>query len=195
MAPPRAPTPPSQAAIHEWALAYLTNRPASVAEMKRVLARRLAGWARRAAKAELGAEEIEAALSAARERAGAVVERLQASGLLDDATYARHRAERLAREGKSRRAVSFDLAKRGIAGDLARASVADDPGAELAAAAALLRKKRIGAFTRKAPSEVDARERHRWLGVLARAGYSFSVAERALRLERDAAEELVRSLR
>ncbi|MBX3231359.1 MAG: RecX family transcriptional regulator [Labilithrix sp.] len=188
-------TPPTQAAVHEWALAYLTNRPASVAEMRRVLARRIDGWARRARKAEVDAEAIEAGAHTARERAEAVIERLQASGLLDDVTYAKHRAERLAREGKSRRAVSFDLAKRGIASELARASIDQDPATELAAAASLLRKKRIGAFSRKATAEIDARERQRWLGALARAGYSFSTAERALRLDREAAEELLRSLR
>lgn len=187
--------PPSQNVIHEWALAYLTNRPASVAVMKKVLQRRIDAWSRRAAKAGTDADEIETGVATAKERALAVIERLTSSGLLNDATYAKQRAERLTREGKSRRAVTFDLAQKGIPSELARASVSNDPATELAAAVALVRKKRLGAFSRRSGAEIDAKERNRWLGALARAGYSFSVADRALRMDREAAEELLRDLR
>lgn len=187
--------PPSQNVIHEWALAYLTNRPASVAVMKKVLQRRIDAWARRAAKAGEGADEIESGVATAKERALAVIERLTSSGLLNDVVYAKQRAERLTREGKSRRAVAFDLAQKGIARELARASAPTDPETELAAAVALVRKKRLGAFSRKSGAEIDAKERHRWLGALARAGYSFSIADRALRMDREAAEDLLRSRR
>lgn len=189
------PPPPSQNVIHEWALAYLTNRPASVAQMKKVLQRRIDAWSRRATKTGADADALESGVAQAKERALAVVERLTSSGLLNDVTYAKQRAERLTREGKSRRAVTFDLAKKGIATDLARASVSHDPATELTAAIALVRKKRLGAFSRKAPDEIDAKERHRWLGALARAGYSFSVADRALRMDRDSAEDLLRAVR
>lgn len=192
---PAAPLPPSQNVIHEWALAYLTNRPASVAQMKKVLHRRIDGWARRMGKTDADAEAIEAGVAVAQERALAVIDRLTSSGLLNDVTYAKQRAERLTREGKSRRAVTFDLARKGIANDLARASVSHDPATELTAAVALVRKKRLGAFSRKDAGEIDAKERHRWLGALARAGYSFSVADRALKMDREAAEELLRARR
>lgn len=185
--------PPAQNVIHEWALDYLTHRPASVAQLKKVLERRIATWAKRVAKAESPEPaELEEAVEQAKASAGNVLERLQSSGLLDDDVYAKHRAERLTREGKSRRAVAFDLKQKGISERISKEAVPTDGDTELAAAASLLRKKRFGPFTRK--DDVDDKERNRWLGALARAGFSFSTANRALRLDRESAEELIRNL-
>jgi len=64
---------------------------------------------------------------------------------------------------------------------------------ELAAALVLARKRRIGPFrVGQAPDEVG---QLRELGALARAGFSHSVAHRALAMDPDQAEALVNELR
>lgn len=181
-APP--PPPLTQAVLHEAALEYLTHRSASVAQMKKVLARRIAAWARRAGE--------DADPSGPEAAADAVIARLLASGLLNDAAYAERRAGALTRAGKSRRAVAFDLATKGVAAETARAAVPQDAETELAAAAALMRKKRMGPYARAEP---DEKTKKRWLGAFARGGFSFSTAQRALRLSREAADEVLRQLR
>lgn len=191
----KAAPPPTQNALHEAALGYLSLRPSSVAQLQRVLHRRIDAWARRAERAGGEETEIESGAARARESARAVLERLRASGLLDDAKFAKDRVERLTRSGKSRRAITFDLAKKGVASDAARAAIPQDAATELGAAVAFTRKKRLGAFVRDADAEIDPKVRRRWLGALARAGYSFSVADRALRMDRHAAEELLRDMR
>ncbi|MFO0738116.1 MAG: regulatory protein RecX [Labilithrix sp.] len=187
---PKAPPPAlTQAVLHEAALAYLTHRSASVAQMRKVLDRRVAAWARRASE-----EEAAAGVEKARTAAEAVVERLLASGLLDDAAYAQRRAEALTRSGKSRRAVAFELARKGVNEEAARAAVPQDAETELAAAVALMRRKRIGPYARASLVRDDKLER-RWLGTFARGGFSFSTAQRVLRMDRDAADEVLRLLR
>jgi regulatory protein len=65
--------------------------------------------------------------------------------------------------------------------------LADDPARELAAACTYLRRRRAGPFG-------DAPEL-KVLGAMARAGYSQDIARQALRLDRTAAEALIKSLR
>jgi regulatory protein len=166
------------------ALAYLTIRSASVAEVKKVLDRRIRAWAKKTDDADV-------------ERAtgfrDAVLERLKASGLLNDAAYAERRAASLSRSGKSRRAVEFDLARRGVSESIAKATVPNDAALELESAVALMRKKRLGPFSKV--ETPDQKLRHRWLGAFARAGFSLSVASRALKLDLETAENLLKSLR
>lgn len=190
----KVPPAPDATSLHEAALAYLSQRPSSVAQMKRVLGRRVSAWGRRAARA--GAEEAEVASAAARARTAIeeVLARLQRSGLLDDGTFAKQRAASLTRAGKSRRAVAFDLAQRGISDEVAREHVPTDAETELAAAVTFTRKRRLGPFAKTSVSMRDD-EHRRALGALARAGYSFSTAERALRLDRETAEEILRRVR
>jgi regulatory protein len=152
--------------------------------MKKVLARRIAAWARRVGE--------DADVTQPRAAADAVIERLVASGLLNDAAYAERRAASLTRAGKSRRAVAFDLATKGVAEETARTAVPQDAETELAAAVALMRKKRMGPYARdEAP---DEKTKRRWLGAFARGGFSLSTAQRALRLDREAADDMLRDL-
>jgi len=184
----------TETTLHEAALAYLSHRPASVAQMRRVLARKIATWARRAAKSGKDESETSATVARAESAAASVISSLRTSGLLDDTKFSAQRAGRLTRAGKSRRAVELSLVRSGVGATLARDAAASDPDTEIAAAVMHTRKKRIGAFARDAEAAVDPKVRRRWLGSLARAGYSFGVAERVLRMDREAAEDLLREL-
>jgi regulatory protein len=176
---------PTGARLHEAALAHLARYAATQAGLVRVLDRRVERWAR-AAEAE--AEEVRAAKAVVR----AVVAKLAASGLVDDAAFAASRARSLMRGGRSRRAVAAHLLARGVSGEALRAALPGDPETELAAALALARRRRIGPFR---AGEADEDGRRKELGMLARAGFAQDVASRALAMDAEAAEALVIGLR
>jgi regulatory protein len=178
---------PTEATLHEAALAHLARYGTTRAGLTRVLDRRVERWARAAGEADV-AEQVAAAKRAVRN----VVARLVEAGVLSDAAFAEARARTLLRAGRSRRAVAAHLAARGVAGETARAALPDDPQVELASALALTRRRRLGPF-RAAP--VDAAAARRELGVLARAGFPRAVAERALAMDPDEAEAIVHRLR
>ena len=160
--------------LHEVALAYLARRPASAAMMTRVLERR-------ARKKGVDLDDVADAIRS-------VVARLVEVGLVDDASFAASRVDRLGRAGRSSRAIAAHLAQKGVRADVARAAlVTRDASADLDAALVLTRKRRIGAFARTPATGPDARRKE--LGILARAGFDRSTAERALRIDREEAEE------
>jgi regulatory protein len=181
--------PPDDASLHEAALAYLARYSATQATLRRVLDRHVDRWARSQR------DRAEAArLAEARGLVRAVVARLAAAGAVDDAAFAAARAGSLHRTGHSHRAVVAYLAGKGVANEVARAALPAGDEAELAAALALAARRRIGPF--RLPDVVlsealSRRER----GVLARAGFTQSVASRALLMERDEAEDMLQRLR
>jgi regulatory protein len=177
---------PTEAALHEAALAHLARYGASRAALTAVLDRKCLRWARAA-----GTEAAAAALPGLRQAVRAVVARLAAAGAVDDAAFAASRARGLARSGRSRRAIAAHLAARGVTGEDARTALPDDPDAELAAALALARRRRIGPF--RAPDA--AADPRRELGMLARAGFSQHIASRALHTDPDTAEAILARLR
>jgi len=164
--------------LYQAALNHLARYAATEAGLARVLARKLERWMR----VDAAPEETAAALRRAKSDIPAIIARLKAAGLLDDAAFAASRAKRLTREGKSRRAALAHLAAKGVKG----AALPEDPERELAAACAYLRRRRAGPFG-------DAPEL-KILAAMARGGFSQQTARRALRLDRDEAEALIKSL-
>jgi len=179
--------PPSEAALHEAALAHLARYGTTRAGLVAVLDRRIARWARAAE-----GDGVEAAVVSAREAARRVADKLVALGVLNDAAYAESRARSLTRAGRSRRAVAAHLAAKGVDAETARAAVPDDPEAELAAAVAHARRRRLGPFRTVA---ADPARVQKELAAFARAGFSRDMALRALRMEHAAAEALLRAAR
>ena len=192
-AQPRPPgPPPDEAMLRDAALTYLARYSSTQTGLLRVLGRRIARWAR---AADAPAEATEAPMQAAR----AVVAKLVALGVVDDAAFAAGRARSLHRSGRSRRAIAAHLQAKGVPASLAMPP--DDPAAELAAALLYSSRRRMGPFRRAAISagsdaaapEPDARQRD--LARLARAGFPASVAGRALDLSADEAETLLLAAR
>jgi len=148
----------------------------------RVLDRRVARWA-----ALTGGDAAEPRAAARR-----VVARLVESGAVNDQVFAEARARSLLRAGKSGRAIGAHLAGKGVASALVAEAVPESAEGELAAAAIHARKRRLGPWRKKEESpELVRRE----LGSLARAGFSHEVARRALGLDMDEAERLIRAFR
>lgn len=190
---------PTRASLHEAALSYLARGAASADSVVKTLQRRIGNWARRATRAGRDAETVAHDAAAARELIAEIVGRLGEVGLVNDAVFAETRAKRMSSAGRSRRAISAHLAHKGIDATTVREAVPHDATAELAAALAFARKRRIGPFAREA-EVVESRDAKRAaekkaLGAMARAGFDFGVCERVLRMDRDDADQRLRDRR
>jgi len=109
--------------------------------------------------------------------AEALLARYQASGVLNDERFAGNLAERLQGRGGSRRAIVQKLRQRGIPSSVAEASIGKTPGAELEAARAFVKRRRLGPFR---PEAERLENRRRDLAALARTGFDHETAIRAL---------------
>jgi regulatory protein len=164
---PRAnPKPLTQKSLENAALFYLERYASSAANLRRVLMRRVTK----------SAEEDK---SVGKRMVEELVARYLVSGLIDDRTYATQRAASLHRRGTSKAGIRGKLAQKGVeAQEIAAAlDTLGEAGGELAAVAALIRRRRLGPY--RAPG-LRAEHRQRDLAVLARAGFGLALARRAL---------------
>ena len=176
---------PDRAALRDAALAYLARYATTEAGLRRVLERRIDRWARAASSSD-------DAVAAAKHAAGEIVAHLAEIGAVSDSAFAESRARRLARAGRSRRAITAALVAKGLDGETARRALPSEE-TELVSALALARRRRIGPFR---PGEaLDETGRRRELGVLARAGFPENVARRALAMPTEEAAALVDVMR
>lgn len=185
---PLAGPAPNAARLHEAALHHLARFATTETGMFHVLVRRIDRWARRAAN-EMDAEDIQAATGSAVDAAREVAARLVAAGAIDDAAFAAIRARRLRREGKSARAVDAHLKAKGVDPETARAALPEDEAAELAAAIAAAKRRRIGPFRRGDAPDLAGRMKE--LATLARNGFTQNVAREALDMDPEAAEAML----
>jgi regulatory protein len=108
-----------------------------------------------------------------------VAERV-ARGNLDDRRFAKAWVEEMHRKGLSRRGMLAKLREKGVDGDTANAAVGAldaevGPDAERVRAVAYARRRRLGPM--RHDPEKRAERRHRDLGALARAGFSYGIAK------------------
>ncbi len=178
--------PPNETKLYEAALNHLARYAATELSLGRVLSRKIDRWARLYAGEDADPEAVAVAARAAKTAIPRVLARLKEAGVLNDVAFATSRGKRLTREGKSRRYALAHLAAKGVAVAAAQAAVGDDPERELAAAAAYLRRKRAGPFGETPELKV--------LAAMARVGFSQDVVRRALRMDRDEAEALIKTL-
>jgi regulatory protein len=110
-----------------------------------------------------------------------LVERYQGSGVLNDARFAKNLASQLTTRGKSSRMIAQKLTLRGVSRELTGELMATrrelEPEAELEAARAFARKRRLGMY-REAEKRAEYRQKD--LASLARQGFSFDIAKQAL---------------
>jgi regulatory protein len=152
--------------VEQMALAYVNRFDCTATKLKRHLAERV--------RKQGGHENAEAWIAE-------LVERYLSSGVLNDARFAKNLATQLTTRGKSSRMISQKLAMRGVpsevAQDLMTARRQDEPNAELDAARAFARKRRLGPHR---DAEKRAEYRQKDLAALARQGFSFDTAKKAL---------------
>jgi regulatory protein len=193
-APPARPTRPAKRAgvrkvtassLENAALYYLERFASSAANLRRVLMRRV-----RRSALEHGTDPAEGAALIE-----ALIARFESSGVLDDRRYAEAKAASLHRRGTSRRAVSGRLAQQGLDGEIiavAMARLDDEIGdADLTAACALARRRRLGPYRPEAARDTA---RTKDLAAFARAGFPLDIARKVLACDDpDAVEALARS--
>ena len=173
--------PPDAARLYEAALNHMARYAATEAGLARVLARRVERWGRLQGE-EAAAEDIALVMRRAKAEIPGVLNRLRELGVLNDEAFAASRANRLTRAGKSRRATLAHLAAKGVKAP----ALPDDPERELAAACAYLRRRRAGPFGPALTEKI--------LAAMARGGFSQAITRRALALNLEEAEALIRSL-
>ena len=158
--------------LEDAALHYVERFASSAENLRRVLMRRLG-------RAGFGRDDPD--YQAAARWIGDIVSRLRASGVLDDAAYAKAQAASLNRRGVALRGIGYRLAGKGVAGEIIDAALATLRGeradADFKAAAALARKRRLGPY-RLAADRAASREKD--LAVLARAGFAYEIARRVI---------------
>ncbi|QNP46223.1 RecX family transcriptional regulator [Sphingomonas sediminicola] len=151
--------------LHELALFYLGKFATTRAKLSTYLNRKVRerGW-----EGE-GPPEIER-----------LVERLAASGLIDDAAYALSKSRSLSERGYGASRVRQSLRMAGVEEE--DGAAARELAAEEAAAAALrfARRRRIGPFADGIP---ERKERERALAAMIRAGHSFELARKVVDAE------------
>ena len=163
----RGPREVTEKRLNNVALHYVSRYSATTDSLRKVLMRRVEASAR-----VHGTDPKDGAIWTE-----TLIIKFQALGYLNDRAYAANRARSLLARGNSMRAVAMKLREKGIsvedievAFEAAREDISD---LDLAAAAALARRRRLG------PYRLDvAREEHRDrdLAALARAGFSYDVA-------------------
>ena len=159
--------------LERAALAYLDRFDSSASNLRRVLERK----ARALAKDEEQASSL-------RQHIDALVRRYQASGLVDDNRYSQARVAGLRARGLGRRAILTRLRAKGVAVDVieeALESVDEHSGdAEIDAARRYIKRRRLARYRSEA---VSPKTKQKDLAALARAGFGFETARRALSLE------------
>ena len=154
------PPPLDAAGLERLALRYVERYATTRAKLARYLARKLRerGWA------DSGEPAIEP-----------LIARLAALGYVDDAAFARSRAETLGRRGLGERRVTVDLRAAGIADDDSAEARAFARDRALAAALRYAERRRIGPFAAASP---DRAGREKALAAMLRAGHPFELARR-----------------
>ena len=158
--------------LKDIALDYLAKFASSSAKLKQVMKRKI----ERSARAH---EDDPAPLLSEMDR---LMVDLIAKGILNDATFAEMMTRSIARRGGSQRKIESSLAAKGVSrADTAQAMEklhADAPDAELAAAVAFAKRRRLGVFRAKTDDSPERRRKD--LGSMARAGFRMDVAKKAL---------------
>ncbi len=183
---------PTEQVLRNAALYYLSRYAATEAGVRAVLLRRIDRWAREAGNLGTDGDVVSAICAEARQASARIAGSLAATGAVDDQAFAQSRVRSLTRAGKSQRATAAHLAAKGVPPGLIEQAGSRDAEAELAAALIHARRRRVGPF---AVTPMDADKLRRAMASLARAGFSGSVAHRALRMSQDEAEALINTLR
>jgi regulatory protein len=166
----------SPAALERAALRYLERYEASADALRRVLRGAVARAAARGGEIDVDAVHREIEL---------VIARCRSSGLVDDRRYAETKLTSLRRRGASTFAIRSRLLASGVQASIVDGvfqeeldrSGADPEANELVAARAFAKRRRLGPHR---PAGERAGRRDRDLAAMARAGFSYDIAQQAL---------------
>lgn len=169
-----APGKVTEKRLNNVALHYLARYSATSDSLRKVLMRRVAASVRaHGTDPDEGGAWVEA-----------LIGKFQGLGYLDDRAYAENRARSLLARGTPARAVAMRLREKGVGAEDIEAALEaareDAADLDLAAAAALARRRRLGPY-RDRGIRVERREKD--LAALARAGFGYDLARRVVDAE------------
>lgn len=173
--------------LYNSGLAYLQRFPASTPHFRRVMSRKIDRSCNY--HKDQNRETCLTLLESA-------IQQFERMGLLNDDAYLSGMINSLRRRGLSTQAILSRLGQKGLAQDRVVAALRghdEDSGvanADLAAAVLLTRRKRIGAYRKD-----SAADRAKELAALARAGFGFDIAQKALGLSPEEAEDIIAQTR
>jgi regulatory protein len=166
------------AELEGYAVSYLARFDCTVAKLRQVLLRKAGHGIEERPRDD---DETRELASTVRQSVDHIIERFLDVGYLNDERFARGLARSLFSRGTAPRKTIERLKQRGVSSELAALIVQEcvtSGETELVAAARLVQRKRLG-WCR--PDEVIRKERaQKDLAALARAGFSFAAARRAL---------------
>lgn len=169
--------------LYNSGLAYLQRFPASTPHFRRIMGRKIDK------SCNYHKEQEREACIAMLDSTIAQFERM---GMLNDEAYLSGMINSLRRRGLSKQAILSKLGAKGMGQSVVLETLQrhdEENGAEnpdLAAALLLARRKKLGPYRRS-----DEADRNKELAALARAGFGFDIAQKALSMAPDEAEEII----
>lgn len=165
------PKPVTPELLEKAALYYLERYASSAENLRRVLMRRVDRWSRiGGGDRKQGAGWVDA-----------LIRRYVDAKLVDDRAYAQALSSSLRRRGASSRKIKLKLRQKGVDADTADAALDETGGAggeaDLSAAIALARKRRLGPFGKTAGRK---ERRMREMAALARAGFGYDIVRKVI---------------
>ena len=175
--------PVTEKRLMNVALFYLEKYESSSENLRRLLQRRIL-------RAEMKGVSVPAE---ARDWVEKVVAEVKRLGYVDDGRFALSVAEKYRKAGKSRKYICQKLTLAGIPADVQDDVLSEFDGtesedAELQAALLLVRKRKLGVFR---PEEDRKACRKKDLAALARAGFSYQTAVKALGVSEQEEDDFV----
>lgn len=189
--------------LFEAGIEYVAKFSAPRAQVEKMLQRRVQRWMRR--NKDLGEEELLQIQEDATALFPKILDRLEKLGGINDEVYAKNKIRGFVETGKGRRFMSMKLKAKGVAPDLVADSLEKTIGEvsseranqiEMFSALKFVRSRRLGPF--ETPREIVLKEGQRLedfkraefaksMGKLARQGFPFDVARKALEMDLDEA--------
>ncbi len=160
---PRKPKPVTKDRLHNAAMAYMGRFSTTGENLRQVLLRRI----RRAEDME---PEAKAAMTA---YIGELIERYQASGLLNDTAYVEGKVASMRRSGASARAIGMKLRAKGADSEEVATVLQDSDGTDGDAAWVFARRKRLGPYR---PEDTRRDFRQKDMAAMGRAGFDYGTA-------------------
>lgn len=168
--------------LHNAGLHYLQRFASSTGNFRRVMASKIARSCR--AHPDQDMNECLKVLDS-------LIEKFQRSGLLDDKTYADGAVRSLRLKGASAGAILKKMQMKGVPpGAISEALRTFDEnsgsGGDFSAAARYVRRRKLGPYATKKENKPE-----KDLAALARAGYSYEIAQRVLRMNTEEIEDII----
>lgn len=180
--PPKKITPTY---LHNAGMAYLERFPASSGHFRSILMRKVDKSCR---------HHKEQDRDACAAMVDDLITKFLSMGLLNDDAYVKGMVTSYRRRGLSGNAIKAKLGAKRLSSDVIDQALnnhTDEGGGDdLEAAVLLTRRKKLGPF--RSPSKEANRDKE--LATLARTGFSYDTASKALSMDLDEAEDIIRSI-